>query len=171
LPLLNESFIIGALKERNSEMGKKCSVVRGCSSGKPCKKESSENTGDAMHIVELMFGPVFSKSSKSSKSSKAFIPVEIQINDMYKRVCNYLYNRLQDPLTPITGDEIVELMMVFGGPSIMRRALRSQEIAKLLLGDKYSDVTKMTKNNDPFAIVIKRGNRIWTVACPYEDEH
>lgn len=165
-------------------MGKKCSVVRGCSSGKPCKKESSENTGDAMHIVELMFSPLFSpffskpsksskssKCSKSSKSSKAFIPVEIQINDMYKRVCNYLYNRLQDPLTPITGDEIVELMMVFGGPSIMRRALRSQEIAKLLLGDKYSDVTKMTKNNDPFAIVIKRGNRIWTVACPYEDEH
>ena len=97
--------------------------------------------------------------------------LEIEVEDAYARVSKYVFDRLQSETTPITDTEISRLMMPFGGPNLMRTALRDPKQAFLILGDDYNWIAERVNACDPLVIVLRKGNKVWAVACPYEDVH
>ncbi|MDD4390900.1 MAG: hypothetical protein PHW03_08940 [Eubacteriales bacterium] len=97
--------------------------------------------------------------------------LEIEVDDAYARVSEYVFDRLQSEETPITGEEISRLLMPFGGPNLMREALRDPMQAVLILGDNYDEIADRVNARDPLVIVLRKGDKVWAVACPYEDVH
>lgn len=97
--------------------------------------------------------------------------LEIEVDDAYARVSKYVFDRLQSEKTPITSEEISRLLMPFGGPNLMREALRDPEQAVLILGDNYDEIADRVNARDPLVIVLRKGDKVWAVACPYEDVH
>ena len=102
---------------------------------------------------------------------KDLVVVQIDIKDMYKRVTDFMFDKLQNTTEYIGPDTLLDLITPFGGPIKMRATLRDPFKAAILLGDEYTRVAEMMDNEDPFVIVIKNGDAVWTAVTPFEDIH
>ena len=155
------------MKERNSQMKKlMCSGACKCASKKPTAKKSVAAKAAKAPVDEILIGILTIPAPR--KNTTVF---ELDVEDAYVRVSSYVFGRLQCEKTPITSGEITDLLMPFGGPNLMRAALRDPGKAALILGDDYDAVATRFNARDPFVIVLRKGDKVWAVACPYEDVH
>lgn len=145
----------GACKRASKKPTAKKSVAAKAS------KKSVEKVPDSGILISIL-------AKLLRKNTTVF---ELDVEDAYVRVSSYVFDRLQSEKTPITSDEITNLLMPFGGPNLMRAALRDPDKAALILGDDYDEVAQCFNARDPFVIVLRKGDKVWAVACPYEDVH
>lgn len=143
-----------------------CSGACKCASKKSPAKKSVAAKAPKAPVDEILLA-VF--TSRPTRKDTLFL--EIEVEDAYARVSKYVFDRLQSETTPITDTEISRWMMPFGGPNLMRAALRDPKQAFLILGDDYTETAERVNARDPLVIVLRKGNKVWAVACPYEDVH
>ena len=98
--------------------------------------------------------------------------IELNIDDMWKRASDCAFTGLQSRDLPVTQDSLLGLILPFGGPNQMRQGLRNPTLAMVLLDpERYTRVADLVNHNDPFVIVIRKGNDVWAVVNPLEDVH
>lgn len=146
----------------------KCSGTCNCATKKPAtKKPATKKPSKEIPVNGVLFD-IFTSVPPPRKNTVIF---ELDVEDAYVRVATYVFERLQCVKTPITHYEIADLLMPFGGPNHMRKALRDPYKAVQILGEVYDEVAQCFNARDPFAIILRKGDVVWAVACPYEDVH
>ena len=160
------------MKERNSSMKKlMCSGACKCASKKPTAKKSVAAKAPKAPVEKIPVGGLLIGILTVKPVRKNTFFLELDVEAAYERVSAYVFERLQSETTPITDREITDLMMPFGGPNLMRAALRNPEKAMLILGDDYEEIAWRVNAREPLVIVLRKGDKVWAVACPYEDVH